>query len=266
MLAARRLHAARLLRADGAAQGPLVLAGYGIVEPISARRLRKLDVKGKIVVVRRFVPEAGSFAETDAQRRYGDLRYKAWTARERGAKALIVVDAPRRPSRAEGLEDAGRGALPALAPEGYGDAGIPVVVVKRAAMEPLMDELPRSKRVEARVEVALAVAARGQAFNVAAPASERRRRGKLPGAWSIGAHYDHLGLGGRDSLAPDKHEPHVGADDNASGAAGAARGRAHARTSKPRSSSATSSSWPSRARRRACSAPRTSRARPGPRR
>ena len=35
----------------------------------------------------------------------------------------------------------------------------------------------------------------------------------------IGAHYDHLGLGGADSLAPDEREPHIGADDNASGVA-----------------------------------------------
>lgn len=36
----------------------------------------------------------------------------------------------------------------------------------------------------------------------------------------IGAHYDHLGLGGRGSLAPDSvGVPHNGADDNASGVA-----------------------------------------------
>ncbi|MDP2577086.1 MAG: M28 family peptidase [Candidatus Palauibacterales bacterium] len=35
----------------------------------------------------------------------------------------------------------------------------------------------------------------------------------------IGAHYDHLGLGGPGSLAPDTNEPHNGADDNASGTA-----------------------------------------------
>ncbi|MEW4561346.1 M28 family peptidase [Bremerella sp. JC770] len=33
----------------------------------------------------------------------------------------------------------------------------------------------------------------------------------------IGAHYDHLGLGGSNSLAPLTHEIHNGADDNASG-------------------------------------------------
>jgi hypothetical protein len=35
----------------------------------------------------------------------------------------------------------------------------------------------------------------------------------------VGAHYDHLGMGGVYSLAPDAHEPHNGADDNASGTA-----------------------------------------------
>jgi hypothetical protein len=33
----------------------------------------------------------------------------------------------------------------------------------------------------------------------------------------LGAHYDHLGLGGESSLAPNTRAPHVGADDNASG-------------------------------------------------
>jgi hypothetical protein len=35
----------------------------------------------------------------------------------------------------------------------------------------------------------------------------------------VGAHYDHLGLGGEGSLAPDAREVHNGADDNASGTA-----------------------------------------------
>jgi Zn-dependent M28 family amino/carboxypeptidase len=35
----------------------------------------------------------------------------------------------------------------------------------------------------------------------------------------IGAHYDHLGRGGRGSLAVNSTEIHHGADDNASGVA-----------------------------------------------
>jgi hypothetical protein len=42
---------------------------------------------------------------------------------------------------------------------------------------------------------------------------------RLPGVVVIGAHYDHLGMGGPGSLAPGVHEIHNGADDNASGTA-----------------------------------------------
>ena len=35
----------------------------------------------------------------------------------------------------------------------------------------------------------------------------------------VGAHYDHLGMGGPGSMAPEEHVPHNGADDNASGTA-----------------------------------------------
>jgi Tol biopolymer transport system component len=205
--------------AQGAAQAPVVLAGYGIAEPSSSvDDYAKLDVKGKIVVVRRFVPDSATFSETEKQRLFGDLRYKAWTARERGAKALIVVDWPVPPSPpVKDWQMPAEAALPALAPEGPGDVGIPVVVVKRAAIEPLMGKLAEGKRVDGRVEVRLEFE-QSQTFNVAGLLEAGE--GKLPGLIVIGAHYDHLGYGGRYSLAPDKRVPHVGADDNASGVAG----------------------------------------------
>jgi Zn-dependent M28 family amino/carboxypeptidase len=71
--------------------------------------------------------------------------------------------------------------------------------------------------VEASLQVSLTKVVK-PAFNVVgrlastAPAAQR-----LPGVVVVGAHYDHLGMGGNGSLAPDKHEPHLGADDNASG-------------------------------------------------
>jgi Tol biopolymer transport system component len=205
--------------AQAAAQGPLVLAGYGIVEPsLKVDDYARRSVKGKVAVVRRFVPDTPAFAEADAQRRFGDLRYKAWVAAKQGAKALIVVDWPEAPTPpVKDWRMPPEAALPGLAPEGPGDAGIPVVGVKRAALEPLMDALARGQRVEARVEVRLDVERR-DAFNVAGLLEAGE--GKPPGAVVIGAHYDHLGMGGRYSLAPDRSEPHGGADDNASGVAG----------------------------------------------
>lgn len=57
-----------------------------------------------------------------------------------------------------------------------------------------------------------------EAFNVVGriPAGAADR---LTGAVVVGAHYDHLGMGGPSSLAPGAREVHNGADDNASGVA-----------------------------------------------
>ncbi|HMI87990.1 MAG TPA: PA domain-containing protein, partial [Polyangiaceae bacterium] len=112
--------------ASGEAKGDVVLAGYGIVaKELGVDDYEKLDVKGKIVLVRRFVPDGEKFSERDAQRRYGDIRHKAWTAREKGAKALIVVDAPLPPANAKAWKAPDEAPLPAPQPEGYGDAGLP---------------------------------------------------------------------------------------------------------------------------------------------
>jgi hypothetical protein len=83
------------------------------------------------------------------------------------------------------------------------------------------DGKPRSRALaSARVRVRISlVRQRGATGNVV---------GVLPGtdpglrdeAIVIGAHYDHLGLGGEGSLSPDRYgDVHAGADDNASGTA-----------------------------------------------
>jgi Tol biopolymer transport system component len=207
--------------ANASVEGDLVLAGYGIVD----KELRRDDyarvaVRGKIAVVRRFVPDEPAFETTETRRRLGDLRHKAWLAKERGAKALIVVDAPMPPPGApKDWKAPDEAELPALAPEGHGDAGIPVLFVRRATAAPLLDKLSKKQRVQGSVAVELTSVSKN-AFNVVArlkasvPDAQR-----LPGTLVVGAHYDHLGFGGRHSLEPESKAPHVGADDNASGVA-----------------------------------------------
>jgi Tol biopolymer transport system component len=204
--------------AAGKAAGPLVLAGYGLVDKeLGIDDYAGVDARGKIVIVRRFVPEHPALSTPERQRRAGDLRQKAWIAREHGARALLVVDLPARPKDAPA--DWKPPAEPALAPphpSGYGDAGIPVVMVKRAVLEPVIATLGQKQRVAAEVDVALTYSTK-QAFNVVG----RLHGSSAPqdGVVVIGAHYDHLGLGEHHSLAPDSHTPHLGADDNASGTA-----------------------------------------------
>jgi hypothetical protein len=206
--------------AQGKAEGELVLAGYGVVaEELKVDDYKGLDVKGKVVVVRRFVPEGGKFAKAADRRRYSDLWYKASIARNAGAAGLIVVDAPLAPPHEKKWKAPAEAKFPELVRENYGDAGIPVVIVERAAFEPTLKQLEQKKKVTSRMQLALGYEKQA-AFNVVAripanvPPAER-----ASGELVVGAHYDHLGYGGVHSLTPDSSAPHVGADDNASGVA-----------------------------------------------
>lgn len=223
---------------DGDVSGDLVLAGHGIrAKELSVDDYSGINAKGRIVVVKRFVPDTPSFSSNEAQRRYGDLRYKAWTAKEAGAKALVVIDwpVPATPGATSPATTDSR--LPALRPEGVQDAGLPVVVLQHAGFEPVLQRLEQKRKVQGHVAVRLDKVVKntwnivGRLEPLSPSASESPASptptpapaatpGSSAGVVVVGAHYDHLGLGGRGSLAPDSHEPHLGADDNASGVAG----------------------------------------------
>ncbi|MGD2115176.1 MAG: M28 family peptidase, partial [Acidobacteriota bacterium] len=198
--------------ASGGASGEVVAAGYGIVAPeLEVDDYAGLDVEGKIVAVRRFTPE--SFGDDD-RRRYSPLRSKAFTARERGAAGMIVVDRPV----GEAGELPEEAPLPGLRVDSGSDVGIPVVVATRETAGHLL-EPPDGGSGAAGSRAALSVELeleKAPGWNVI---------GRLPGADGaggpviVGAHYDHLGFGGPESMAPGSTEPHSGADDNASGVA-----------------------------------------------
>jgi Tol biopolymer transport system component len=209
--------------ARGSAEGELVLAGYGVYAPeLGVDDYASVEVKGKVVLVRRFVPDVPALASPEQQRRHGDLRRKAWLARERGARALLVVDVPLPPPGApQGWAMPKEASLQLADKEGTstGDAGLPVFLVGREAAAPILAALSRKEQVEARLKVEL-VEERTTTANVVGriPAGANKAE-RLPGALVVGAHVDHLGLGGKGSLAPDAQQPHLGADDNASGVA-----------------------------------------------
>ncbi|HSM14779.1 MAG TPA: M20/M25/M40 family metallo-hydrolase [Thermoanaerobaculia bacterium] len=191
----------------GPVEADVVYAGWGIVAPELGRDdYEGLDVEGKIVLVRRFVPSTEEFREGDAERRYSGLRHKTFNARERGAVGLLVADVldPEADSQDESP-------LPRLKPDEGGDAGIPAMAITRALADRLIES-----GASARMAVELAVE-KATTFNVAGrlePAGEVAADGE---AIVVGAHYDHLGHGGGGSMAPDSTEIHNGADDNASG-------------------------------------------------
>ncbi len=96
-----------------------------------------------------------------------------------------------------------------------------------------------------------------EAFNVVGfiPAGAADR---LPGSIVVGAHYDHLGMGGQGSLEPDAVEIHNGADDNASGTAALLAVARELIDAGRRTASRRRGSWRFRSRKKACSGRRRS--------
>ncbi|MGH8003476.1 MAG: M20/M25/M40 family metallo-hydrolase [Limisphaerales bacterium] len=213
----------------GEAKGKLVFAGFGITAPdFGYDDYAGLDVKGKIVLVMKYGPEG-----EDPQNRYNRffaLRYKAMNAREHGALGIIVVSSEDTFSY-----DAVSRLRHDWAP---GDAGILVAGVDLAAANSIVEK--SGKGSLDKIAIGIAHTSKPNSFELPvemefATAVKKRLTqtdnviGFLPGndpkAGSevvvIGAHYDHLGKGGPESLSPkEEGEVHHGADDNASGVAG----------------------------------------------
>jgi len=214
--------------ASGDVEGTLVLAGHGIQNRgAGVDDYAGVDARGKIVVVRRFAPEVAEVpggppaARAEIQRRAGDVRRKAFLAREHGAIALLVVDAPLPPAGASAAtwKMPAEAALPTLRTDGYGDAGLPVIFVRRSAFAATLGSLEKRRSLAGALNVALSVQT-ATAANIVARVNAVRRDGQpAAGVVVVGAHYDHLGLGESHSLEPGSGKPHLGADDNASGTA-----------------------------------------------
>ncbi|MDO8598389.1 MAG: M20/M25/M40 family metallo-hydrolase, partial [Sulfuricaulis sp.] len=191
-----------------------------------------LNVSNKVVLVLRYVPEAVEAKRRQELNRYAGLRYKALIARQHGAKAMLVVSGPNSPnagsllalsfdSSLAGSEivaasistnvaetilaAAGKDlqsvqtALDSENPHAPGSFQVPNVTVKMATA------VERIKKTDRNV------------LAVLPPAGDA----PAPGYVLVGAHYDHLGHGEMNTLAPKEEEGqvHNGADDNASGVA-----------------------------------------------
>lgn len=213
----------------GEAKGELIFAGFGITAPdFDYDDYAGLDVKGKIVLVMKYGPEGD-----DRQNRYNrffPVRYKAMNAREHGALGIIVAASEDTFSY-----DAVSRLRHDWAP---GDAGILVAGIDLTAASSIIEK--GGKGALDKIAVGIAHTSKPNSFELPVgiefTALVKKRLtntdnviGYLPGGDPqvrgevivIGAHYDHLGRGGSESLSPKAEgEIHYGADDNASGMAG----------------------------------------------
>jgi hypothetical protein len=224
---------------NGEVSGEVVFAGYGIVVPdtqdFGYDSYAALDVKDKIVVVLRYFPEDADQKTRQILARYADLRYKAMAARQRGARAMLVVTGPRSPNAGETVP---MSFDTALAGSGIVAASISAGVAKEI-FAPLPDKTLESiqQPFDSGNPHAVGFAVPGPKISLAAAVQRERKTGQnvvaylpaseptgpKPKPWIVvGAHYDHLGHGEAGNTLAGKDDAgkvHSGADDNASGSA-----------------------------------------------
>ena len=220
---------------NGAAESEVVFAGYGLVVPEGSGprydSYAGLDVKDKVVLLLRYVPENVEPARRAHLNRYAGLRYKAMLAREHGAKGVLVVTGPNSPNAGEVLPltndgtSAGSGIVAASISGKMADILLAASGKSLKQLQSALDdENPHAERSLALAKVKVKLASEVEHLKK----SDRDVVGYLPASPGgngeyvlVGAHYDHLGHGGNSSLgrAGEENKIHPGADDNASGVA-----------------------------------------------
>ena len=224
---------------SGSVSGEVIFGGYGLALPaeggITLDPFGGADITGKIVLLLRYVPEGVSSERRAELNRYAGLRYKALIARQRGAKAILVVTGPNSP---------GAGKLISLSEDSStsGSGIIAASITLDAANQLLKNSQKSLKELQAGLDNENPHASNGFALpKISVDLSIKLNRkefvdGNLVGAITpdnkpldptaevilLGAHYDHLGIGksgGSRQTSNEEGQIHNGADDNASGVA-----------------------------------------------
>ncbi|HEY6562970.1 MAG TPA: M28 family peptidase, partial [Pirellulaceae bacterium] len=219
-------------------ESPVVFAGYGVVAPADEDQPEydsfvHLDVKDKWVLALRYLPENIEAERRQHLARFSSARFKAMTARDRGARGLILVSGPETKVKDE--------LVPLRFDGSMGNSALPVISVSnRLAGEWLKavgKDLGELQRGLDTGEPQMGFVVDGRTIQADIDIDHVKRTGRnvlgrlssaVPGAAMhrslvvLGAHIDHLGRGGGgNSLAreEERDQIHFGADDNASGVA-----------------------------------------------
>ena len=211
---------------DGNLESEVIFAGYGFSinnDSIKWNDYNGIDVNGKWVMMLRADPEAENTKSPYIQ--YSMDRDKALLAKDMGAAGVLLVSGP--------VSDP-QDIFEQLNNEGF-SVGIPSVRIKRevadiilsgskTSIETLEKDINKNRKPSG---FSTKTTVKASAEIVRETANTRNVAMIIPGEDAqlkneyviIGAHFDHLGMGGpgSSSRAPDTVGIHHGADDNASG-------------------------------------------------
>ena len=214
------------LSSNSALNASVVFCGYGLLpsgDTLHRNDFAGLDLTGKWALVLRGFPESDP-----ASSGYGSIstdRIKVLNAKDKGASGVMLVSGEKwdvadnldKPSRSEAR------------------AGLPVIQIRRNVADSILKNSALTlKELEMRAADSESPAGLMTETIVDAVADVEKKEAvtsnvimQLEGNANageyviIGAHYDHLGMGGpgSSSRVPDTVAVHYGADDNASGVA-----------------------------------------------
>ncbi|MGA0039942.1 MAG: M28 family peptidase [Pirellulales bacterium] len=235
---------------SGAFDLPLAFLGYGITAPAEEYDdYAPLGAKGKAVVVLRHEPQQDnphSVFEGNQDSRHAALSRKIANASEHEAEGVVFLndavavqreqEAIKRRDAAELDDDGDRLMAFDRAGDGTDARRMPILHVRRNVMAAAVESaLGKSLAdLEAAIDDELVPQSqelsgwriRGETAIERQSTTARNVLAILPGEGPLaeevvvlGAHYDHLGMGGTNSAAPGVEAVHHGADDNASGTA-----------------------------------------------
>ncbi len=213
-------------------EAPLAFAGYGIkAEEFSYNDYADFDPNGKVLLIFRYEPQSddpkSEFGGKEASH-FAEFRSKARTAARRGAKALLIVNPPKREDAPVGLykftEEMSRQTfdipVAQITPE-FADA-----ILKKAGadnLETLQEKLDKERTPLSRdlgLDVTLKPGVSPNLIKTRNVIGLLKGKDGVDETIVIGAHYDHLGDVPRQ-FDRENDDPfvHNGADDNASGTA-----------------------------------------------
>ncbi len=215
---------------SGRLEAPLVFAGYGATaDEFHYDDYAGIDVKDKVVLLLRYEPSGfAALSGNNGLTQHSQLISKAINARNHGAKAVIVFNGKLGAGEEDWLTRFG-------SVSGPEDVGVEIIQVTNAAADSWFQSAGKSlKDVQEQINSSSKPAsfAFPESLRIALNIDIETTRATvnnvlawLPGQTDeyviVGAHYDHLGRGNVDSLAPSQiGQIHPGADDNASGTAG----------------------------------------------
>lgn len=206
----------------GKAEAEVLFAGYGISAPAANHDdFKGVDVKGKVILLLAGTPKNDPHSPLAE---FGDIRRKALNLREMGASALIVV----LPKESDAQD------ISHFENATSAHTGIPIIRITQEVASNLLGETALKEAVDKadRNEIASHPLPLKASLKVDVKRVEKVTAniiGMIEGTDPVlkneyvivGAHMDHLGLGGFGSLSQSRKPAiHYGADDNASGTAG----------------------------------------------